>query len=126
MQCRTSSCSPSHGGSQSFSFGWSSSVSPYEWISGGFDVSKSWDTSNSYGCTGQPHTSVCVWSNVAHTKYSVENVAANPCTRPQVSKPFRMMSPNKDNIGGYKYCGHGKFCQHIDAQYWVQGRAGKP
>lgn len=126
MQCRANSCSPSHGSTQSFSFGWSSTVTPIKWISGGFSVTESWSTTSTYGCTGQPHTTVCVWNNGAHTKYSIENVESNPCAQPQVSNPFRMTSPNKDNIGGYKYCAHGTFCKHINAQYWVQGRAGKP
>ncbi|KAF1938209.1 hypothetical protein EJ02DRAFT_474332 [Clathrospora elynae] len=103
------SCTVGETKSTSYTIGFSGGGS--QWISGGFDVSKSWSTGNSYSCTGAKGDRVCIWYNTAHTA----------CNAPYVLK-----SPNSKNQGGGYYCVIGT-CRSKGDEYWNNnGRAGGP
>lgn len=54
-------CEVGESQSLSYSIGWSASAEAYEWISGGFDVSVSWETGKNYGCTAGSGETLCLW-----------------------------------------------------------------
>lgn len=58
--------------SLSYTIGWSVSTGDLvsEWISGGFEVSVSWETGTQHDCHGSPGDAICVWQRVAHTAVS--------------------------------------------------------
>ena len=54
MHCGTSDdCTVGRGDSKSFTISWSASASGGEFVSGGFEVSESWTTGNTYECGGK-------------------------------------------------------------------------
>ncbi|KAF5011964.1 hypothetical protein FDECE_1970 [Fusarium decemcellulare] len=123
------SCSVGQTETTSFSIGFSVSLGDGPkggWISGGFDVSKSWSTGNTYTCTGGPGETVCIWYNTAHTAYTVQDTDHNPCSDPVTHDPYVMFSPNARNQGGGYYCVIGT-CRSKGEAYWDKtGRAGGP
>ncbi|KAH6962674.1 hypothetical protein BKA56DRAFT_698738 [Ilyonectria sp. MPI-CAGE-AT-0026] len=124
------SCSVGYLQSESFTIGFSTSATIYEWLSLGFDVSKSWTTRNTYTCTGEEGDDVCVWYNTAHTAVTVRNYLSKlaPCENPVtvVSDPVIVKSPNSDNRGGGYYCVIGT-CRAKGDNYWDKtGPAGGP
>lgn len=62
-------CSASQSNSKSFTIGWSVSddLGGLGWLSGGFDVSKSWETGNEYVCQAGSNEEVCIWYSTYHT-----------------------------------------------------------
>lgn len=124
------SCSVGYVQSESFTIGFSTSATIYEWLSLGFDVSKSWTTGNTYTCTGEEGDDVCIWYNTAHTAVTVRNYVSQlaPCGNPVtiVSDPVIVKSPNSDNRGGGYYCVIGT-CRAKGDNYWDNtGPAGGP
>ncbi|KAH7129219.1 hypothetical protein EDB81DRAFT_661255 [Dactylonectria macrodidyma] len=121
------SCSVGSLQSKSYTIGWSADASAAGWLSGGFSVSTSWTTGNTYTCTGGPGETLCIWYNTAHTAYTVQNVMYNTCgTSYTSSGPFVMYSPNENNRGGGYYCVIGT-CRSQGDNYWDKtGRAGGP
>lgn len=82
VNCGTAqSCSVGNSQSISYTIGWTATLTPVSWISGGFSVSESWSTGNTYTCTGSAGEDVCVWYNTAHTACKLSY------------KGFRMQSP---------------------------------
>ncbi|KAJ5601795.1 hypothetical protein N7510_011329 [Penicillium lagena] len=120
------SCTVGETESVSYTIGFSATATVDEWLTGGFDVSVSWTTGNTYSCTGASGDTVCVWYNTAHTAYTVENVEYY-CGGPEPpGPPFVLFSPNSDNVGGGYYCVVGT-CRSQGSQYWdYSGPAGGP
>ncbi|KAE9374265.1 hypothetical protein N431DRAFT_533059 [Stipitochalara longipes BDJ] len=113
------SCSVGQSQSVSYTLGWSASATADEWLSGGFDVSVSWSTGDTYTCTGASHDTVCVWYNTHFTSYTVQNGMLNQCTGWQsTGGTFTMYSPNAHNAGGQDYyCVIGS-CRSQGQGYW--------
>ncbi|RYP57212.1 hypothetical protein DL770_010717 [Monosporascus sp. CRB-9-2] len=131
MQCGAApTCSVGEQQSTSFTVGFTATVNPAAWISGGFSVSQSWNTGNSYTCGGNSGDTVCVWYNTAHTAYTVQNGIVNTvCGGSEpVGDPFILFSPNSENVGGSYYCVIGaQYCRSKGQGYWDKsGRAGGP
>ncbi|KAI1812785.1 hypothetical protein GGS20DRAFT_587134 [Poronia punctata] len=113
-------CSVGRQESESFTIGFSitSGSDITEWISGGFSVSESWTTGNSYTCNGGAGDTVCIWQSVAHTAYKVRNGSYNSCTGFEPSgDEIEISSPNEDNRGGGFYCVVGT-CRSQGDEYW--------
>ncbi|KAF4426135.1 hypothetical protein F53441_14140 [Fusarium austroafricanum] len=123
------SCSVGKTDSESFTIGFTVSAGgpAATWMSGGFSVSESWTTGNSYTCNGGPGETICIWYNIAHTAYTVQEWSSNPCGGGHASsKPYIMFSPNANNKGGGYYCVVGT-CRSKGEGYWdYNGRAGGP
>lgn len=97
----------------------------YEWISGGFAVSKEWSEEETHNCDGNPGASVCVWYRAAYTAYTVKNSYSGECLTSE-TEPYVMKSPNTNNAGGAYYCVVGT-CREKGAEYWDEnGPAGGP
>lgn len=129
MACgAASTCTVGHSNIEAYSYGWSASVTPFEWITGGFSVSKTISNGNDYTCGGEAGETICVWYNVAHTAYTAQNGAYSPNTGSFSPKgdPLIIFSPNTNNKGGGFYCVVGT-CRSLGEGYWVKsGRAGGP
>ena len=99
----------------------------FDWISGGFAVSKTRSAAEEYGCYGDDDDTVCVWSRIRHTAYTVRSHTEVSCGAPgnSVSEPFVIRSPNKNNEAVDWYCVINN-CRGKDDQYWELGRAGGP
>jgi hypothetical protein len=121
------SCSVGETKTTSFTIGFSGGGS--KWVSGGFDVSKSWSTGNTYSCNGAKGDTVCIWYNTAHTAYTVRSTTTSSCYTPnngQAGDPYVLKSPNSQNRGGGYYCVIGT-CRAKGDEYWDNsGRAGGP
>ncbi|KAL1963822.1 hypothetical protein VTN77DRAFT_7753 [Rasamsonia byssochlamydoides] len=121
-----STYSISHFNSKAIRWTASADVNVTEWLSGGFDVQEAYETgSQYYQCDGNPGETICVWMNVAHTTYTVQNWQQD-CDGPDgpVGKPYIIWSPNTDNVGGGPYCVTGS-CRGINASSWIyNGRGG--
>ncbi|KAJ5825876.1 hypothetical protein N7474_003014 [Penicillium riverlandense] len=122
------SCTVGQTESISYTIGWSATATAFEWLTGGFSVSVSWTTGNTYSCTGSSNDTVCVWYNTAHTAYTVQNGAYNDCTGFSPSGGTLIMrSPNSNNVGGGYNCIIGTSCSSQGANYWdYNGPAGGP
>lgn len=96
--------------------GFSADVSPFEWISGGFSVSKSYTQSESYLCNAEAGQTVCVWHNAPHTAYTVRNVRRVGFAVTYESDPFIMRSPKSADKGHF-YCVRGH-CRNRGDGYW--------
>ncbi|KAI0393448.1 hypothetical protein F5Y17DRAFT_309507 [Xylariaceae sp. FL0594] len=117
---QSNGCSVGQQESESFSIGFSLSSGKQitEWLSGGFSVTKTWITGNSYTCNGGAGQTVCIWQSVAHTAYKVRNGVFNSCTGFSPSgDEIEISSPNEDNRGGGFYCVQGT-CRAQGDQYW--------
>ncbi|EEA19900.1 conserved hypothetical protein [Talaromyces marneffei ATCC 18224] len=127
MNCGVRSCSVGQTQSVSYTIGWTASAAASQWLTGGFSVSASWTTGNSYNCNGNPGDTVCVWYNTAHTAYTCENGMYNTCTGFSGNGDhFVMFSPNAGNVGGGYYCVIGT-CRSQGEGYWnYDGPAGGP
>ncbi|KAJ5612751.1 hypothetical protein N7510_005945 [Penicillium lagena] len=123
-----SSCTVGQSESISYTIGWTASATAFEWLTGGFSVSVSWTTGDTYSCTGSSNDTVCVWYNTAHTAYTVQNGAYNDCTGFSPSgSTLIMRSPNSNNVGGGYNCIIGTSCSSQGANYWdYNGPAGGP
>ncbi|KPM37924.1 hypothetical protein AK830_g8633 [Neonectria ditissima] len=120
------SCSVGESQSQSITVGFSVSATLWEWLTGGFDVSVSWTTGNTYTCTADAGETVCIWYNTAHTAYTVQNADSGPCLNSPVGDSFVLYSPNANNDGGGYYCVVGT-CRSQTNGYWnYDGPAGGP
>ncbi|KAF5975483.1 hypothetical protein FCOIX_7669 [Fusarium coicis] len=122
------SCSVGQTDSTSYTIGWTAGASSPGggWISGGFSVSESWTTGNSYTCNAGKGETVCIWYNIAHTAYTVQEYTKNTCTEGKGGTPYVMYSPNENNKGGGYYCVIGT-CRSKGEGYWdYNGRAGGP
>ncbi|KAK2766688.1 hypothetical protein FQN54_006001 [Arachnomyces sp. PD_36] len=128
--CATESCTAEYESSNTFTFGVSASVSPFEWISGGFNVEQSTTTGQNFACYGGSYDKVCVWYTTSYTEYTVRNrvdVPAYPplCEAlmapqyPSISEPFAISSPNTDNTGGGYYCVIGDECTVTGSDFWL-------
>lgn len=116
-------CSVSH--LTSHTVGWSASAGIAQWITGGFSVEKSVTTGDTYTCNGNPGDEVCVWVNIPHTAYTVQDVNEN-CGGPEGdNKVIKSPNTNWDSPTGY-YCVVGT-CRSEGQSYWDNnGRAGGP
>ncbi|RBA17472.1 hypothetical protein FPRO05_02196 [Fusarium proliferatum] len=122
------SCSVGQTDSVSYTIGWTASAGgpSGNWISGGFSVSESWTTGNSYTCNGGKGETICIWYNIAHTAYTVQEYTKNTCTEGSGGTPYVIYSPNESNRGGGYYCVIGT-CRSKGDGYWdYNGRAGGP
>ncbi|KAF5689054.1 hypothetical protein FDENT_4556 [Fusarium denticulatum] len=122
------SCSVGQTDSTSYTIGWTAGISSPggRWISGDFSVSESWTTGNSYTCNAGKRETVCIWYNIAHTAYTVQEWTKNTCTDGHGGTPYVMYSPNENNKGGGYYCVIGT-CRSKGEGYWdYNGRAGGP
>ncbi|PCG96925.1 Hypothetical protein PENO1_065820 [Penicillium occitanis (nom. inval.)] len=121
------SCSVGQTESVSYTIGWTASATAEEWLTGGFAVSASWTTGNTYSCNGGSGDTICVWYNTAHTAYTCENGEFNACTGfSGDGDNFVMYSPNSNNVGGGYYCVVGT-CRSQGEGYWnYDGPAGGP
>ncbi|PLN78462.1 hypothetical protein BDW42DRAFT_143501 [Aspergillus taichungensis] len=124
------SCTVGRTESESYSIGFSSSLTGGGWITGGFDVSKSWSTGNTYSCSGEEGDEVCIWYKTAHTAYEVHREGYMDCFMTTCGArcpeaDYTLTSPNERNSGGGYYCVIGT-CRSKGEQYWEEGRKGGP
>ena len=115
-------CSVGNTDSKSYTVGFTATAKLNEWISGGFSVSQTWTTGNTYTCNGASGDTVCIWYNTMHTAYTVYNelTMAGPwgCDQGPVNSPdFILRSPNTNNAGGGYYCVVGT-CRSQGEAYW--------
>ncbi|KAK3955896.1 hypothetical protein QBC32DRAFT_367387 [Pseudoneurospora amorphoporcata] len=113
--------------SMSISFSVSSKLT--SWISGGFSVEKSVETSNAFECQGQAYKWVVVWKVVARTLYRVRNAIYNSCTgNSPTGNVFLLTSPNSSTYNRNFYCVRGKqYVRNLGDSYNVEpGTPGKP
>jgi hypothetical protein len=123
------SCSVGESDGSSLTIGFSASLSPVSWISGGFDVSMSYNTGRTYACSANSHEVVCEWYNMAHTAYTVQNMYRNcHASRWRPDGPtFVMKSPNVRNRGAVGHYCVVNTCRSIWDNYWDNdGPAGGP
>ncbi|KAI0853872.1 hypothetical protein F5Y00DRAFT_257172 [Daldinia vernicosa] len=121
ISCGSGECEVGKEESTSYSVGFTLAADAppgLEWISGGFEVSKTWTSGTTYSCTGQPGDKVCVWYNAAYTSYSVREVQHGRCGGTIRSDPFVMNSPKTNNNGGGFYCVFGDSCRSKNDEYW--------
>lgn len=129
MHCASASgCRVDYQSSSGWTINWSASSKLNEWISGGFGVSRSWTTGQSYGCNGQRGETVCVWHSFAHTAYTVRDYNLICGIKTYSGGNHVISSPNNDNKGGGFYCVVGaRYCRSLGEGYWDRnGRAGGP
>jgi hypothetical protein len=122
-------CGVSYGSFATHTVRWSFDVKPFNWTSGGYQVTEQTGTNNQYECSGGPHNTVCAWYNVAHTAYTVENMVRDCGFREQWHREGDasvIKSPNNNNAGGGHYCVVNT-CRDIHSAYWDNnGRFGGP
>ncbi|KAG5747982.1 hypothetical protein H9Q69_004333 [Fusarium xylarioides] len=114
---KTQGCSVSTTNTKSISKTYSATINLPIWISGGYNVAKSWAFGASYSCNGGAGDTVCVWYKVAHTAYRVrmpKGLTEKDMHGPQIV----IASPNKENKGGGFQCATGKNCVYKGATYW--------
>jgi hypothetical protein len=117
MCASDSSCSVSQ--LTTYTVGYTESATLAQWIGGGFSVSESFTTGNTYSCNGNAGDTVCVWVNLAHTAYQVRNYYAGQCPNNHGYGPdITLQSPNNNNAGGEYYCVTGSGCGTNGQQYW--------
>ncbi|EPE03596.1 hypothetical protein F503_01854 [Ophiostoma piceae UAMH 11346] len=120
------SCSVGQTQSVSYTIGFSMTLvglEKYGWLSGGFDVSKTWTTGNTYTCNAGLGEKVCLWYNTAHTGYTIQYSEYN-CGASNIRKYTGIMkSPNNSNRGGGYYCVVGT-CRSQGDNYWEDGASG--
>lgn len=89
----------------------------YEWISGGFAVSKSWSEGSTYTCEGEGAT-VAVWEAIAYTSYNVRETVVGNCVGQATE--YTIYSPNDNNRGGPGfYCVRGDdYVRYKGDAYW--------
>ena len=102
-------CSAGQQNSLSYNKGFTVSATVEEWLIGGFDVSASITTGDSYTCNGTPGDMVCNWQNEALTAYTVQDWGWKFCgaTDPKdivYGDDVILQSRNKNNDGGGYYC----------------------
>ena len=119
---QTAGCSVGSSNSKAYTVAFSATAKLAEWISGGFSVSQSWTTGNSYTCNGAAGDTVCIWYNTMHTAYTVHNyftmLGSFGCNNFPVTGPdFVLKSPNNNNAGGGYYCVVGT-CRNQGDSYW--------
>lgn len=96
------------------------------WTAAGFAVTDSYTTGESYSCAAPPGQTVCVWSHIAFTAYTVVTYTPNGCDSKD-TEPYVMKSPNANEVGSYFYCVTGGACRSNGQGYWVnEGRPGGP
>ena len=118
----TAGCSVGSSKSKSHTVTYSVSSKIGEWISGGFSVSQSWTTGNSYTCNGAAGDTVCIWYSTMHTAYTVHDslrtVGSFGCNSdPIIGPDVILKSPNNNNAGGGYYCVVGT-CRNRGDNYW--------
>ncbi|KAK4500860.1 hypothetical protein PRZ48_009052 [Zasmidium cellare] len=120
-------CSVSHLNSHTLMWSVNPGVIIDEWITGGFAVGESYTTGDTYTCDAAPGQTVCVWSKIAYTAYTVHNGQSGPnCGGSIDTSPFVLKSPNSGDAGSY-YCVYGSACRSDGQGYWDDtGRAGGP
>lgn len=118
------SCSVGQQESISYTIGFSATANPLEWISGGFAVSETTTTGNSYTCGGGVGDTVCMWSNVAHTAYTARDWQVPYCSSQDITygDDIIIKSPNNNNDGGGYYCVINT-CRNQGDEYWDDSRA---
>jgi hypothetical protein len=108
----------------SYTIGYTVSGGIAQWISAGFSVEESFTTGNSYTCPGAAGDTVCVWVNLAHTAYTVQDFRAGQCPNPGPQPPVVIKSPNANNAGGEYYCVNGaQYCRNNGDEYWDDSSA---
>lgn len=115
-------CSIGHEVSQSYTVAWSGGVSGFDFFSGGFEVSESYTTGNTYTCTAKTGQTVCIWYIVAHTAYTVDSWTEYPgCPTGQPIEKERAVikAPNKNNAGGNYDCRIDDECRTQGDNYWA-------
>ncbi|KAK3070597.1 hypothetical protein LTR53_010177 [Teratosphaeriaceae sp. CCFEE 6253] len=130
---RASSCSEAETSGTSYSVDFSVTGLISEWISGGFDVGMSVETSDQQTCVGLAGQSVCLWQSIAHTAVSnhrlfplfgakhfgvLMNYDHNVCgVDTAQGNPVVVTSPNLDQEGT-QYCVIGS-CRTQGEAYWA-------
>ncbi|KJZ73726.1 hypothetical protein HIM_06844 [Hirsutella minnesotensis 3608] len=117
MDCGDGSCSVGYTQSTSYTITATLSAA-YEWFSGGFSVSYSEATGQSYTCNGNPNQRVCSWYSMAHTAYTARETTFNQCGTTSTGGQYIIWSPNKENRHGNHYCVRGNYCRNKGDEYW--------
>lgn len=110
----------------SYTIGWIANVGgsiPY--ISGGFSVTESQTTGDTYTCNADPGESVCVWVDMPHQSYTVEKdikYLTDVCDD-QPDGPYVVTSPEDKNNFNY-YCVYGGACRNNGDEYWCKTNDG--
>jgi len=109
--------------STSYSYTWSASIGVTdEFISGGFSVSESWSSGDSYTCNPlDGDDGICMWYSSANTAYTVEDIEVSSGGEGECATgdPYVITAPNTNNAGGGPYCVHGiKYCRANGDFYW--------
>ena len=90
-----------------FTWNFMAAVTPFKWISAGFNVGKSYTSSETHTCNGMANQQVCVWHNEIYTAYTVNNqitVCSSFGCSNKKPQTFVLSSPNSNNIGSGFYC----------------------
>ena len=143
ITCNAGSCSAGETETESttigFTIGTNSNFKPTFW-QGGFAVTHSWTTGNTYTCNAEAGQRVCIWQRVAHTAVSFRfmeglcHLCLSICAYPRKqysvyrndcdgtgAKHAIMRSPNQNNEGGGFYCARDDKCQNKGANHWQIG-----
>ena len=123
MNCASaSSCSVGSEKTKSYTVGWTASISGGTWITGGFEVMKTWSTGNTYTCNGNKGQKICTWYKVAHTAFKVQNYFYNSCfgTKTKSGDAYLIYAPNKNNknANGGVYCRTEGNCHFQGDSFW--------
>lgn len=127
------SCSASVTKGKTYNVGFQFTITPYKWISAGFNVGMAWSTSEGYSCVGETGKKICVWHKTIFTDYTVTNDDMLTCEfggSTDKSEPFVVRSPNivqieEDNSTPGYYCVVDT-CRGNGQWHWITGRPGGP
>lgn len=124
--CGSGPCSISLTAGQTETYSWSWGLNPPgSWINGGFAVSESEQVSESFTCNGTPGETICIWSTLQTTAYTVANYDEgrfDSCGR-QVGTSI-IFSPNTCfNTPSYYCVGGANNCRTKDQFYYDTANA---
>ncbi|PSK41781.1 hypothetical protein B9Z65_9167 [Elsinoe australis] len=117
LSCGDGGCSKEATQGESIIVGFEASVTPAEWITGGFSVQRETSFSQTDACEAGPGERVCVWQRVQHVAYTVQDIRCNAnlgCN--VVQGPYVMRSPDTSQTGSY--CVRGDACRTQNEFYW--------
>lgn len=106
VECNQDTCSIEHFPTHHVI--WFGEGTPWEYISGGFAVTRRVETGRHHLCEGKQGQHFAVWKKVGTTAYTVEDIAVHHVTGNKTYGTHILWTPNADNRGSYYYCVYGK------------------
>lgn len=124
--CGNAGCSVSltAGNTETYESTWSLNPPSY-WINAGFTVEKSIMQSEAFTCNGNPHETICIWSVVGTTAYTVGNYDRGSFdTCGALAYTSIIFSPNECNNTPNYYCVAGASnCRTLNQFYYDTNNA---